>query len=147
MILTVGAVLFACAVVLYVLQPLLTGTEAPLGRGWDEITEAEARTAAALKALRDVEYDYHTGKLDDRDYESLRGELTAEAVAALRDEEADAGDRPALQTATPDTESIEREILRVREQFRAGTACGECGHRNPDGSRFCAACGRRVRAA
>ncbi len=146
MILTVGAVLFACAVVLYVLQPLLTGTEAPLDRGWQEITEAEARTAAALKALRDVEYDYHTGKLDDRDYESLRGELTAEAVAALREEEQESGVE-AHAAGAHDTENIEREILRVREQFRAGTACGECGHRNPDGSRFCAACGQRVRAA
>ena len=141
--LTVGAVLFAGAVVLYVLYPLFSGLEAPQTLGWDEITEPEARKTVALRALRDVEYDYHTGKLDDHDYEVLRGELTAEAVAALRDAE---GETEAEGWSPESESSLEDEILRIREQFRAGAACAACGHRNPDGSRFCAACGEAVSA-
>jgi len=145
MALTLGAILFAGAVVLYVLFPLLTGLEAPLDRGWDEITDAEARKTAALRALRDVEYDYHTGKLDDNDYELLRGELTAEAVAAIQAEEAEgSNERPLRDDARSE---IESEILSIRRQFRAGTACVACGHRNPDGSRFCASCGQQVGVA
>jgi uncharacterized OB-fold protein len=30
----------------------------------------------------------------------------------------------------------------VRAGLETGTTCGSCGHRNPEGSRFCAACGR-----
>ena len=142
MALTIGAVLFACAVVLYVLFPLLYGLHAPMDMGWDEISEPEARKTVALRALRDVEYDYHTGKLDDADYELLRGELTAEAVAAL--EAADPGVHGAAAVGT--SVDVEGEILRIRDQFRAGAACGACGHRNPDGSRFCASCGERVDA-
>ena len=144
MALTLGAILFAGAVVLWVLHPLLTGQGAPLGLGWDEITDAEARKRVALRALRDVEYDYHTGKLDDGDYEVLRGELTAEAVAALQEEDADRRERSGVIHGAA---AVEDEILRIRAEFRAGVACAGCGHRNPDGSRFCASCGQQVVAA
>jgi hypothetical protein len=105
-------------------------------RDRDELTESEARRRVSLLALRDVEYDYHTGKLDDADYQSLRKELSAEALAALQAAKAEADDHRA--------DDIEAEIAAVREGLHSGATCEDCGHRNPDGSRFCASCGRRL---
>lgn len=139
---TIGAILFAGAVVLYVLYPLFSGVGAPLDRGWDEITDAEARKTAALRALRDVEYDYHTGKLDDTDYSQLRGQLTLEAVRALEEAE-DVTSSVAAEGVDP----IDQEVAALREGLRRGDGCGRCGHLNPTGSRYCARCGEALAAS
>ena len=131
-----GVALIAAAVVLFVFQPVWKGLHASLERNEDELTDTEARKRIALLALRDVEYDFLAGKLDDEDYRSLKAELTAEALAALEaDEEARAaGGKPA------DTD-IEAEIARIRAGLRSGLVCGGCGFSNDEGSRFCSSCG------
>ena len=83
-----GVALFTAAVVLFLLQPIVTGVQASLDREDDELTETEARKRVALLALRDVEYDFLSGKLDQEDYRSLKADLTAEALAALEADEA-----------------------------------------------------------
>lgn len=131
------------AVVLFILQPLLTGEEAPLDRQADEPTEVEARKRVALLALRDVEYDYATGKLDSGDYEGLRGELAREALEALKAEEAvEQAGAAAAPARRAEQDELEAEIARYRSALREGTACALCGEANPAGSRFCGSCGR-----
>ncbi len=139
MALLLGAALVAAAVVLFILQPVVKGLHASLVRQEDEVTETEARKRVALLALRDVEYDYLAGKLDENDYRSLKGELTAEALAAL---EADEAARAALaKDGSSGDVDLEAEIARVRSQLGDGVACPSCGYRNEAGSRFCSACG------
>ena len=82
-----GGALVAAAVTLFILQPILSGLHASLVRAEDELTDTEARKRVTLLALRDVEYDFLAGKLDEEDYLSLKADFTAEALAAL---EADA---------------------------------------------------------
>ncbi|MCH1571646.1 MAG: zinc ribbon domain-containing protein [Longimicrobiales bacterium] len=140
MMFNVGVVLVAAAVVLFILQPLVRGIHASLERDDDELTETEARKRVALLALRDVEYDFLAGKLDEDDYRSLKSELTAEALAALEADEASkaggAGD-----------EALEAEIARLREALNSGTPCSSCSYSNADGSRFCSACGHALAEA
>lgn len=131
-----GAVLLVAAVVLFVLQPMLSGQHASLHRELDEPTEAEARRRVTLMALRDVEYDYATGKLDEADYRSLKRELAAEALVALDRADAEAAAGPGA--APP---QMEDEIFRLRDGIRAGTTCARCGSGNERDSRFCAYCG------
>jgi hypothetical protein len=66
----------------------------------------------------------------------LRGRST------MRDAELDApeGSRPTLR----EPGAVEREIERYRAALRAGTVCRRCGCANPEGSRFCFECGRRL---
>jgi cytochrome c-type biogenesis protein CcmI len=142
MSLVLGAALFATAVILFILQPLLTGRWAPMARDDDEMTDAEARRRVTLLALRDVEYDRVTGKLDDKDYQELRRELSAEALAALAVER----EERRAQSAAGDGDPLDLEarIRHVRQGLRAGTTCRSCGHLNPQGSRFCSSCGSRL---
>jgi hypothetical protein len=152
-----AGLLVVLAVVLFILQPLLTGEEAPLFGQDDEPTEAEARKRVALLALRDVEYDFATGKLDQGDYEGLRGELAAEALAALNAQDAlnTAGQQRDAGTGSSDArlarslerDDLEAEIARFRAALREGTACAACGEANPAGSRFCGSCGHALPGA
>ena len=141
-----GVTLFAGAVLFFVLQPLLTGKRAPMGPSDSEMTDAEQKRRVTLLALRDVEYDRVTGKLDEHDYGELKREISAEALAALAVEEAerrDAGSAGA-SGARGGVIDFEAELRRVRLGLRAGTTCRTCGHVNPSGSRFCAGCGKRL---
>jgi len=135
MTLIVGAVLLVAAVVVYLVQPMLTGLGASLQREEDEPTEAESRRRVTLLALRDVEYDYATGKLGEEDYQSLRRELAAEALAALEDVEAESS------VGLEAVGRLEDEIARLRGGLSGGSTCGVCGSANDSGSRFCGYCG------
>jgi hypothetical protein len=137
-----GVALVAAAVLLFIMQPVVKGLHASLEREDDELTETEARKRVALLALRDVEYDFLAGKLDEQDYRSLKSDLTAEALAAM---EADEAARTAGGVAVdPD---IEREIARIREGLKSGSFCSDCGFSNEQGSRFCSACGHPLAGA
>ena len=130
-----GVALVAAAVVIFLIQPVAKGIHASLEREDDEMTDTEARKRVALLALRDVEYDFLAGKLDEEDYRSLKSELTAEALAAL---EAD----DAARTGATGDEQLEAEILAIRRGLREGTPCPECAYTNEAGSRYCSACGQ-----
>jgi cytochrome c-type biogenesis protein CcmI len=133
-----GIGLVTAAVVLFLLQPVVKGLHASLERTDDELTETQARKRVALLALRDVEYDFLSGKLDQNDYRSLKSELTAEALAALEADEA------AREGGLSGDEALEAEIARIREGMRGGQACPACDFTNPTGSRFCSACGQAL---
>mgnify|MGYP006412089743 FL=1 len=141
MTLLIGALLVSAAVVLFILQPIVKGLHASLDRDEDELTDTEARKRVALLALRDVEYDYLAGKLDEEDYRALKSELTAEALAALEADEAarDGSDATA-------EEDLEAEIAQIRAGLNSGDACVTCGFASEPGSRFCSSCGTSVGA-
>ncbi len=130
-----GAVLVTLAIVLFLLQPVTKGLHASLEREEDELTETEARKRVALLALRDVEYDFLSGKLDEQDYRSLKGELTAEALAALE------ADEEARSPGTGALAELEAEIAAARAEMQGGVPCEVCGFTNAVASRFCSACG------
>ena len=139
MTLYLGVALVTAAVVLFILQPVVKGIHASLEREDDELTETEARKRVALLALRDVEYDFLAGKLDEDDYRSLKGELTAEALAAL---EADEASREGNAFVVDD--ALEAEIATIRRGLGTGAACPTCAFANEDGSRYCSACGQAL---
>jgi F0F1-type ATP synthase membrane subunit b/b' len=135
-----GVALVVAAILLFIMQPVVKGLHASLEREDDELTETEARKRVALLALRDVEYDFLAGKLDEDDYRSLKSQLTAEALAALEADEAARG-AGAAGTLSDAEADLEAEIARVRAGLRAGLVCPDCGFANEKGARFCSACG------
>jgi len=137
-VLALGALLLAAAVVLFVLQPLVGGQSSSLERSDDEMSETEALRRVRLLALRDVEYDFAAGKLDETDYRSLKRELSAEALEALESSMREARGQGSA--------GLEAEIAAVREAIGRGTVCSTCGHPNPTGSRFCSVCGSPLTA-
>ncbi len=103
------------------------------------VTEAEALTAereSLLIALRDLDFDYATGKITTEDYAPQRAVLLARGVAVLKQLDA-------LGAATDDSadDEIERAIAQRR---RARPTCTECGVALEAGDRFCRSCGAKV---
>jgi hypothetical protein len=144
----VGVALVVAAILIFIMQPVVKGLHASLEREENELTETEARKRVALLALRDVEYDFLAGKLDEEDYRSLKAELTAEALAALEADEAARGTgAAAAQSGTQSSmdADLEAEIARVRAGLRSGLVCPDCGFSNENGARFCSACGHALK--
>ncbi|MCA9736202.1 MAG: zinc ribbon domain-containing protein [Gemmatimonadetes bacterium] len=131
---TAGAFLFALALVLFVIEPILTGRSA-LVDVEDHGEDAAFRKHAALRALRDVEYDYQTGKLDESDYRRLKREMVAEAAEVLGTEDGE-----------PAGDPLEAEIRDVRLRIERGEACPRCGADRAIEARFCAVCGTPLAA-
>jgi hypothetical protein len=126
----VFSLLLALLAAAFVVRPLAARREALLlDVAPGAVLDAEARRRVALASLKELEYDYLGGKLDDADYRTQKERLSLEALAAMRAAEAvgyvstaDGGER---SVAAPD---------------RHG-----CGFLNPPGSRFCSGCGVRLR--
>ena len=127
--LILGATLVAAGVILFVLIPILRGEWASLERMGHEVTERDARKTAALRGLRDAEYDYRAGKLDQGDYEALKTEIGRQALAAME------------EVGEPAEDELEAEIARARKGLAEGRTCASCGHLNVKGSKFCTGCG------
>ena len=151
--LIVGVTLVAAGVILFVMMPVLRGDWATIERSDDEVTEVDARKQAALRGLRDAEYDFRSGKLDQDDYQALKSDLARQALEAIEEESAaghsadeaaptDAAAKPAKNaTPDPDGDRLEAEIARVRRGIAEGRTCPGCGHLNVEKSRFCTGCG------
>lgn len=142
--LIIGALLLVGVTVFLILQPILSGIEAPLGSSEEEPSEAQFRKRVSLLQLRDAEYEYAMGKLGEDDYQTLRREISGEALVAIRAEEAEVMEAGAFEGPT-DAE-LEEEIALVRSRLSGGVFCSACGHPNPAGSRFCGECGAAVQA-
>jgi hypothetical protein len=126
---------------LAVLAPLRTsdaGIESAV-IGEDEAVVERERIYASI---RDLDHDFETRKIGDREYELTRNALKAEAVESLRRQRDERATReilspapaPALAgtpTASPAT----------------GAFCTECGHQIETGWRFCSSCGTPIARA
>jgi hypothetical protein len=84
--------LLAAVVVLLVALPFFLGSDDEL----DAVGEAEERRLAliderdrALAALKELEFDHRSGKIDDIDYRALVGPLRRAAAEALQALDAD----------------------------------------------------------
>jgi len=101
----------------------------------------ETRRGAALLALKEIEFDRATGKLNDADYELLKSRYSVEAVAALKEEEG------AIATANDDPEAmIAARVAALRFAGASGSpiSCARCGPRPEPDARFCSGCGLPV---
>jgi hypothetical protein len=149
--LIVGVILVSTGVILFVMLPVLRGDWAAMGRSDSEVTEVDARKQAALRGLRDAEYDLRSGKIDQEDYQVIKSDLARQALKAMEEESAGghAADEgtPTDGAAKPSkgsSDRLEAEIARVRKGMAEGRTCSECGHLNVKKSRFCTKCGGRL---
>lgn len=112
------AVLLGLSALLIVIHPLLgLNRTAHVALTPEAVSDAAERERLAKQALRDVDFDYRLGNLDEGDYASLRERYERRALAALktryeREQELDA--------------QIDRQlaILRAQEPKKSGQSSG-----------------------
>ena len=85
-------------------------------RRTSEGESAEGRKHEAIDALRELEFEYQTGKVSDEDYARLRSTYARAAIAARDD---------------------------LGEAVGPG-ACQGCGAPRKEGAKFCSSCGAQL---
>ena len=131
MTLFVFSLLLALLAAAFVIRPVVARRDAMLvDLASGAQLDAEARRRVALASLKELDYDFLGGKLDEADYRAQKQRLSLEALAAMRAAEvAGLGAGDAV------------DGVRVA----AGPDRHACGVLNPPLSRFCAGCGARLR--
>jgi hypothetical protein len=112
----VAVLLIGLTLVWIVFEPLVV--EQPRSLPSLDPPELEATPhGAALVALKDLEFDYATGKLSATDYAELQARYTTAAVSSLR---------------------------QSRGESHRSLTCPGCGPRPEQDALFCSGCGRRL---
>jgi RNA polymerase subunit RPABC4/transcription elongation factor Spt4 len=138
----IGSILLGLALVV-VVAPFVAGPFLKNGQRQKKPLESRQDDSpglakqSALAALRDLDFDFRTGKVAEEDYLPLRQRLVAEAAQALQVTEATAS-----SSSDWDAE-IEAAIRAVRASSRAArrSACPQCHAPVGDDDRFCPKCG------
>ena len=144
MLLTI-AVLIAVSMAAYIVTPLLSaetaGSPVPL-----DVTlgsDLKRRRLVLYDNLKDLEFEFQSGKIAREDYESLRTNYLGEAAGLM------AATREA-ELLKQDDAVVEREIAVRRAQRKAQPpieyTCPACGHENPLPVKFCGECGGPIPA-
>ena len=107
--------------------------------GRHELTAVERRDTA-LEALRQLEFEYQTGKMPEAEYRELHRQLALTAVRA----------REAAEAASPSEATTPEPAAQVPATPEPATpdggACALCGSAVVPADRFCTACGAAVAA-
>ena len=137
-----------------------------------QIEELVARKASLLQNLRDLEFDYETGKLSEEDYDRLKRQHEREAVKVMKkldelrgedrrddiDEAIEArleqlrAERDELdvsdesRTSGEDKREATGDEASVDETPSSGRHCPECDRPLPRDAQFCSGCGLELDA-
>lgn len=125
---TVLAFLVGAAALSLILLPILRPAPEAPAPAWDIPELEETRKGQALLALKEIDFDLATGKLSDADHTELKRRFTAEAVAAMREDQGGVATVAAPKAA------------------KGGVTCPNCGPRPEGDAVFCSNCGRGLSA-
>lgn len=138
---TIINVLLALAAVAFVGYPFLRPVkeEAALRLAPEEEQLLE-RKGAVEGALREVEFDFRTGKLAEKDYQALMSRYRREQTEVL----SMLGESPVApapeKAAVPDELDVALDGG-VRRAEPPADVCRACGSAHPAGAKFCGSCG------
>lgn len=138
----VAAIMLVAAVALFVAAPLTEGFLRRRRVAADdlELERLEHQRALAVQGLRELEFDHEMGKIDDADYQNLRGPLEQRALAAMSAlEPARIEDHATtLRLASRRTKPV---TAAAAAPMRHANFCPQCGARAGASHNFCAECG------
>jgi hypothetical protein len=95
-------------------------------------------------AIRDLDFDFQTGKVDQKDYAALRQQLESEAVHILRQLDS-------LDPLVAFDHEVEQQVRILRQPHRPAVPgsgrerCVHCRSSLDDDEQFCPSCGQAVR--
>lgn len=162
LILVIIAVIFTLFMVYQTVRPFLKSQQERvrfeiLDHDLRRVGELAARKAGLLASLREVEFDYSTGKLTDEDYKKAKARYERAALKTMRALDELHGGR-GWETAI-DTELGQRiAVMRQRDQAAQHTEpapqppksapkpieCPDCGKKLEADARFCSKCGTTI---
>lgn len=158
-------ILLVTGVAILIGYPLLREEARPRPAGGGPLAELEAKKERTYSALKEIEFDFRTGKLSEEDYRELEEQYRVQALQLLREidraaaggngkGEAQAAERPARAESAFGGAALAcwncGVTVRAGDRFCEGCGnpldriCPKCGDRYEKGDRFCGACGEPV---
>lgn len=125
-------VILAGAAVWFVFRPFGGRQRLASRKTTETLPPPRARTGV-ISALRDLDFDYRTGKVNEEDYAGLRGGLLEEAARYVQ-AEADKDDR------------LEAMVRAHKVAAAHARPCPECGKKLSSDAQFCPQCGAKLAA-
>ena len=115
MMIEISMVFVGLAVVGFIIYPLITGKNSTPGqnRANDKLQDFALEKESVYASLKELEFDYRTGKLSRQDYEGLRSELESTAVSLIKKADRAKEEKDRQKTTE---EEIELEVLRLRKK-------------------------------
>jgi hypothetical protein len=98
----------------------------------------EREKALVLRSIKELEFDRAMGKVSEKDFADMSTRLRVRAAGLIRQLDAGAGYRDAIQR------EIEQRIGRATDVVRAARTCAGCSTVNDADAKFCKNCGRAV---
>ena len=111
-----------------------------------ELKHLQARRQVLYDNLKDLQFEYHQGKLTDEDYQSLKQGFLYD-LAGVMDSIDRIGLRPAKHSKSgrkslPAAASAKAQAKAATHPAPASNTCSSCKGANPPGNRFCGHCGQ-----
>ena len=139
-----GLTVTLCAMALFrmidpLLRPAAAAARAESARESVRLRELQHDKQLVLKAIREIEHDYHMRKIGEADYKEMSSRYRARAMRLIR--EIDAGD---------DFKGLIEQELKTRLaalQAAAAVTCPSCNTANEGDASFCKKCGGAMQAA
>lgn len=99
-----------------------------------------AKKDMTYSALKDIAFDYNTGKLSEEDYIELKNQYEMEAISILQEiDRQKEMIRQGKKKKDNNTSKITANSLNYRINY-----CPRCGHKIKHGDAYCANCGNRL---
>lgn len=122
----VGILLIGAAM-MFVLNPFRAKSRA-LSQKTPAAVSAQESHAAALVALRELDFDFRMGKVSEEDYPGLRAQWMAEAAKSA-------------QAESKDDDRLEALVRARKQAIGHPKRCPKCQNKLEAGARFCPNCG------
>lgn len=147
------AIIFTAMMIFQMLRPFLRSQQERvrfeiLDHDLRRVGELAARKAGLLESLREVEFDYRTGKLNEEDYQAAKSRYERATIKTMRALDEIHGGR-GWESAVDDELNKRIAVMQQREQAAAHSTpkvsaeieCPDCGKQLEADARFCSNCG------
>ena len=137
----IAYVVIAAAVLWFVFRPLFIdrGTLEESTRSQSRRRQLIEERERVLETIRELDFDYRMGKVEEVDYADARGRYEAQAIQVMKSIDNSNG-----KPAQADVEKqVEAEIAGLRKSGKS-LKCSSCGTALAPAARFCDQCGSPV---
>ncbi len=138
------AFVIAVALSIFIVYPLLSGRDedkAVLPIDMTPAADLKRRRMVVYENMADLEFEYQSKKLGQKDYNSLRDDYRTEAAHLMAASQE-------LERGTAEDRLIERKVAARRARLKSRQAesyvCKTCGFNNPVPVKFCGDCGSPI---
>ena len=98
----------------------------------ENLQELRSERDTTYSMLKELEFDFQSGVLTEKDYQDLEARYKGKAISILKNMDD-------LEKGTGIEEEIERQVMALRQS--QGWFCSQCGAKSREADRFCAHCG------